>query len=215
MDKLSFLVLSRDVVLSTPIFTLFRSKRKLRYHDQASAEPPKIGEFYYLQSNDWVTIIPLIYNHNTKQYDVILVEQFRHGSESIVLEFPAGIMEYTEEQHRDGALRELAEETGYHTVLQCEQIGVSYPNPAIMSNKTFTYLALLDDKAQRQELQLDEMEALRNHRIPLNKLKSLIFAKDSTFNSALMLQALFWLENSKLFSSLQFPSQPDRTNKIV
>ncbi len=161
------------------------------------------GDFYYLAANDWVTVIPLIRNQQSGEYDMILVEQFRHGSEQVVLEFPAGVID-SGEGPRESALREMAEETGYRpeSVLRCEQLGSSYPNPAIMSNRTFTYGVLLDETALPQEQQLDGLESLEVHRMAIGQLKELALDQEAPFNSALMLQSLFWLENSEFYLSL-------------
>ncbi|WGK68513.1 NUDIX hydrolase [Candidatus Haliotispira prima] len=199
--KLRWHVLDREAIFRSPVFTMFRSTRLFPCPEFGPEE--KRGDFYYFDSNDWVTVIPLIRNQETGQYDVVLVEQFRHGSEQPVLEFPAGVIDKGEEpQHC--ALREMAEETGYgeESVLRFEQIGVSYPNPAIMSNRTFTYGVILDENAVQKELFLDELEALQTHRLPIAELKGLILCHASPFNNALMLQAMFWLENAKLFHSL-------------
>ena len=195
-SKLEWQVLDRETVFRAPIFTLFRSRRQYACKNV-------IGDFYYFDSNDWLTVVPLIGNRQTKQYDVILVEQFRHGNEQLVLEFPAGIIDEGEDP-KHCALRELAEETGFaaESIQICDKLGVSYPNPAIMSNRTFTYGVLLNEEATQHELRLDDLEALQVHRLPLIELKRLIFLEDSPFNSALMLQSLFWLENSSLFASL-------------
>ena len=197
--KLKWEVLDREPMFCSPIFTLFRSNRRFPLPQFG---PEQIqGDFYYLQSKSWVTIIPLIPNRKTKEYEVILVEQFRHGSEKMVLEFPAGIIDKGEEP-KECALRELAEETGYAEVECCCQLGVSYPNPAIMSAQTYTYGAVLKENSAQQALCLDELEVLQTHQMPLGQLKKLIFSANSPFSSALMLQAMFWLENSSLLRSL-------------
>ena len=44
------------------------------------------GEFYVLENPDWVNIIAV-----TKGEQVVMIEQFRHGTESVIPEIPGGI----------------------------------------------------------------------------------------------------------------------------
>lgn len=66
----------------------------------------EVGEFYIIETNDWVNVIPL-----TEDKKVVMIKQFRHGSKEITLEIPGGLVD--DEHHMEAALRELSEETGY------------------------------------------------------------------------------------------------------
>ena len=66
-----------------------------------------IDDFYTLWQPDWVLILA-----RTAQSKWVMTEQYRHGSEKIALEFPAGIMDKGETPEQ-AALRELQEECGY------------------------------------------------------------------------------------------------------
>src|SRR5215216_5283525 len=72
----------------------------------------------------WANVVAL-----TKDGDVVLVKQYRHGVEDVLLEFPGGVVEDGEHPF-DGAKRELLEETGYTASVLIE-IGKIYPNPAL------------------------------------------------------------------------------------
>ena len=85
------------------------------------------GEFYYIDSLDWVIVIA-----RTSTGKLILVRQFRWGIDALSWEFPGGIIDAGEDPVVAG-LRELREETGY--VAQSGRlIGHCRPNPAILNN---------------------------------------------------------------------------------
>jgi len=101
------------------------------------AESPVDGslhDFYRVLSTDWVQIIPL-----TEADEVVMVRQYRHGSSSLVLEIPGGLMENGEDPG-EAAIRECLEETGYQAT-QAHSIGAINPNPAIHAHKLHSFFA--------------------------------------------------------------------------
>ncbi|MBN2418476.1 MAG: NUDIX hydrolase, partial [Deltaproteobacteria bacterium] len=74
------------------------------------AVSPRTGlehEFYIFESKEWVNIIPV-----TKDKEIVLIRQYRHGVGDIILEIPGGIVE-EDDTPLGAAVRELKEETGY------------------------------------------------------------------------------------------------------
>ncbi|MGH9441660.1 MAG: NUDIX hydrolase [Thermoanaerobaculia bacterium] len=92
-------------------------------------------DFYVLDGSDWINVIAL-----TPEGRILLVEQYRHGTESVTLEIPGGAVNRRDASPLEAARRELLEETG-HTAETWEDLGFVHPNPAIQSNRCFTFVA--------------------------------------------------------------------------
>ncbi len=72
-----------------------------------SGEP--LDDFYYVwEGKDFAMIFGL-----TEEDQVILVKQYKHGAQEIVVELPAGVVEDSDSDPQVSAARELREETGY------------------------------------------------------------------------------------------------------
>jgi len=110
------------------IFQLVETRRK-------NPKDGKEHSFYRLDSPDWINLIAL-----TPSGEILLIEQYRNGNDRITLEIPGGMVDPGEEAI-DAAGRELEEETGYRAEKLIE-IGWVEPNPAFLSNRCYTFLAL-------------------------------------------------------------------------
>lgn len=66
-----------------------------------------IEPYYVRRDKDFVVVMAV-----TKDNKLVLVRQYRHGVEKVLLELPAGVVE-PEESLQEAAARELLEETGY------------------------------------------------------------------------------------------------------
>jgi 8-oxo-dGTP pyrophosphatase MutT (NUDIX family) len=99
---------------------------------------PRTGatkRFSLIDSVDWVNMIAL-----TTDERVVLIRQYRVGAGEVCLEIPGGMVD-AGETPAVAAARELIEETGY-TSARWTQIGRVSPNPAIQTNRLYTFLAL-------------------------------------------------------------------------
>jgi 8-oxo-dGTP pyrophosphatase MutT (NUDIX family) len=122
----------------------------------------------------------------TKNNEVVLVKQYRHGICDALLEFPGGVVEDGEDP-MDGAKREFLEETGY-SASRLIQVGQIYPNPALQTNTLHCFLALDAEKVGEQKL--DAGEDIEVHLVPLDELVEM--AKQGEFRHALMTAVLFF-----------------------
>jgi ADP-ribose pyrophosphatase len=98
---------------------------------------PRTGatkRFSLIDAVDWINVIAI-----TPEQQVVLIRQFRIGSNEVCLEIPGGMVD-PGETPAEAAARELAEETGYSSS-QWQPLGRVSPNPAIMTNHLYTYLA--------------------------------------------------------------------------
>lgn len=135
-----------------------------------------------LECPDWVNIIAL-----TPEHEVVFVEQYRQGSETVELEIPGGMMDPGETDPVATALRELREETGY-TGEGARLIGECFANPAIMNNRVHTIL--VENCQHTHEVEWDSGEDLRTRLIPAADLPSLV--KAGQIRHSIILAALHY-----------------------
>jgi 8-oxo-dGTP pyrophosphatase MutT (NUDIX family) len=154
--------------------------------DAVRYEPPGGGPaptFYTLRAADWVNVIPL-----TAERRVLLVRQYRFGIEGFTLEIPGGMCDPGEDA-RSAAERELLEETG-HESPELVELGWVHPNPAIQTNRCFTYLAR--DVVQRRPPRPEAHEAFEQCSVPLVEIPGLI--RERRITHALVVAAFQLLE---------------------
>jgi 8-oxo-dGTP pyrophosphatase MutT (NUDIX family) len=150
--------------------------------DQCEIQNGNVFEPYVIETGTWVNVVAL-----TKEREVILEKQYRHGVGQVMLEIPAGVMDEEDESPIRAAQRELLEETGY-TSDRFIEIGKVYPNPATHNNLTYSFLALDVEKVGQQNL--DETEEIEVSLIPFDELIDM--AKEGGLPQALHVSALFF-----------------------
>jgi 8-oxo-dGTP pyrophosphatase MutT (NUDIX family) len=133
-----------------------------------------------LEFRAWANVLAL-----TKNGEVVLVRQYRHGVCDVLWEFPGGVVEDGEDP-MDGARRELLEETGYRAD-KFIPIGRLYPNPALQTNTLYCFLAVDAEKVGKQNL--DAGEDIEICLVPLDELIEM--AKRGDFPHALQTAVLF------------------------
>ena len=151
-------------IRSTPVgdFRIF----KLRSDVKLSPRTGKEHDFYVLDSVDWVNVIAL-----TSDEKLVMIEQFRHGSNTVELEIPGGMMDPGETDPVATAVRELREETGYEGE-NARLLGKIWSNPAILSNTTFT--VLIEKCRLKHEVDWDHGEDLATRLVPAAEIPKLV-----------------------------------------
>lgn len=139
---------------------------KLRSDVRRSPRTGREHDFYVVEARPWVTIIA-----TTPRQELVLVEQFRHGTGTVELETPAGIMEPEETDPIATAIRELREETGF-AGHRAQIIGRVYPNPPLFNNTCTT--VWIDDCERLHDLELDPGEDIAVRVIPYAELPGFI-----------------------------------------
>ena len=140
------------------------------------------GTFFVLENPDWVNIIAI-----TKDEQVVMIEQFRHGTENVILEIPGGMIDENELPEA-AAKRELLEETGYNSE-NWVLLGRSHPNPAIQNNSVYHYLAL--DCEKTGDVSFDEHESIVTELMSLSAVLDLI--AEERITHSLVIAAFYYL----------------------
>lgn len=161
-------------------FRIFR----LRSDRLVSPRTQQEHDFLVIDCVNWVNVIAL-----TPDQHVVMIEQYRHGSITVELEIPGGMIESQDASPEAAAARELREEIGYageHPRL----IGKVFPNPAIMSNTCYT--VLVENCARRHPVEFDHGEDLQTRLVPVADLAGLVAA--GKIRHSLVVAALYYFE---------------------
>ncbi len=143
-------------------FRVFKLRRDLRRSPRTGCE----HDFFVMDAPDWVNVIAL-----TASGEAVLVEQFRHGTQTIDLEVPGGVMDTADVTPEVTAVRELREETGY-AGRRVTHIGRISPNPALLANTCHTILIEGCEKVAEHEF--DAGEDILTRLVPADDLSRLV-----------------------------------------
>lgn len=157
-ERLLWDTTSRTRSFDTVIFGLNTVHRKSR--------DGREGDFVEIDTRDGVNIIPyFIGTDGVARF--VMERQFRHGSESITLEFPAGLIERGEAPVK-AAARELLEETGIRAA-SLKQLGAISQNAAYINNTIYYFLAeTLTQEVGLEDRQLDAFEQIDVISVPVD-----------------------------------------------
>ena len=175
-----WVILERQQVADYKIFSLQEKQAR-------SPRTGEIKEMLALQFPDWVLTMAL-----TPQQEVVMIRQYRHGTEQVCLELPGGLVDPDDTSPQSSAQRELLEETGF-TVSNIRLIGECYPQPAILSNRCFFYLA--EDAVKTRQQNLDAGEDIEILTVPLKEIQAKI--DNSEIDHGMVLLAFFFFRMKK------------------
>lgn len=143
-------------------------------------------DFFKLQFTPWVNIVAC-----TEHREILLIRQYRFGTNQIELEIPGGAVNDGEPPLEAG-LRELLEETGYAGI-NGRIIGKVCPNPAIQDNTCYT--VLVENVKKVAAPSLDEMEDIEVLPMPEDKVFDLV--RDGSIHHGLVLNGLMFYAMSR------------------
>jgi 8-oxo-dGTP pyrophosphatase MutT (NUDIX family) len=151
------------------------------------AVSPRTGEehaFFVIDAVGWVNVIAL-----TPEREMVMIQQYRHGSETMELEIPGGMMDPHETDPVATAVRELREETGYEGE-NARLLGKIWSNPAILNNRTYT--VLIENCRLKHPVEFDHGEDLATQLVPLSEIPQLV--ADEKIGHSLVVAALYHFE---------------------
>jgi len=157
---------------------------KLRSDIAVNPRTGKEHDFFVLDSVNWVNVIAV-----TPDQQLVMVEQYRHGSNTVELEVPGGMMDAGETDPVVTAVRELREETGYAGE-NARLLGKIHSNPAILSNVTFT--VLIENCRLQHGVEFDSGEDLITRLIPVAEVSKLV--ADEKIGHSLVVVALYYFD---------------------
>lgn len=166
-------------IRSTPVgdFRVF----KIRTDTNVNPRTGKELGFYVLESVHWVNVIAI-----TPDQKLVMVEQYRHGSKTVELEVPGGMMDPHETDPVVAAMRELREETGY-VGENARILGRIHSNPALFNN--FTYTVLIENCRLQHDVEFDHGEDLETRLVPVAEVSKLV--ADEKIGHSLVVVALY------------------------
>lgn len=156
------------------------SVRHDRARDPADGE---VRDLHLADSPGGVAVIA-----RSRNGEVVLVEQYRHGVRELSLEIPAGVLDEGEDPV-NAALRELREETGF-VAPGGEVLGTITLNPSWQTARVHVVLARDARPAEAKELDVGEDTRVRC--LPLERVRELV--RRGEIDSAVSLSALLLLD---------------------
>ena len=139
---------------------------QIRSDRAISPRTGKEHDFFVIDSVNWVNVIAI-----TPDQQLVMIEQYRHGTGTVELEVPGGMMDARDTGPEAAAMRELREETGYEGE-KPRIIGQVFPNPAFMSN--ICYTVAVENCRCLHPVEFDHGEDLTTQLIPVAQIPELV-----------------------------------------
>lgn len=180
-------VLEEETICDSKWFPLF--KQKVKIHDGST-----IDDFYISRLGNIALIVPVL-----KTGEIVFIRQYRHATDKIMLELPAGIVEEGREI-LDVAVAELEEEIGIAiNKNQLASLGFTVPNSNKVDMTVHGFVAKDLKFNSEQKLEKDENIEI----VPLKPKKVLqMIQEGEIFQSDAMAFILrTYLKYPKIFNS--------------
>lgn len=161
-------------------YRIFSIRSDLR----VSPRTQKSHDFYVIDCVNWVNVIAV-----TPEKQLVMIEQFRHGSDTVELEIPGGMIDPGDASPEAAGIRELREETGYEGE-GIRRIGEVFPNPAIMSNTCYT--VMVENCRCVHPVEWDHGEDLATRLVPVAEVPALVAA--GKIRHSLVVAALYFFD---------------------
>ncbi|MGI4727709.1 MAG: NUDIX hydrolase [Janthinobacterium lividum] len=171
MDDLKWEKLSSEYVINVPWATMRKDVCRM-------PDGTIVDDYYVLEYPDWANAVAI-----TEDNEVLLIKQYRHAADVVLLEIPGGVIDQGEDP-KEAIRRELLEETGYQFD-DIEFTSVIYPNPSTGNNRCHAFLARGGKLVQGQKLDAHEQIVVEKVSIP--EFKQLLL--DQKFGQALHVTA--------------------------
>jgi len=124
-----------------------------------------LDDYFVWESGDVAMVVPITTNNK-----LVFVRQYKHGIAEIMIEYPAGYVDKTEEPTQ-AAQRELEEETGYRAE-EIIPLAKVIHHPTKETGCLFLFLAKVDKKHEPKDLDVtEEIEVLE---IPIREALEMI-----------------------------------------
>jgi len=156
----------------------------VREERKVSPRTGKEHDFFVIDCASWVNVIAL-----TPDRQMVLIEQYRHGSNTVELEIPGGMIDAADASPQAAGERELVEETGYQGDGPVV-VGQVFPNPAIMTNHCYT--VLVRNCRLVKPVHWDDGEDLVTRLVPFEQVPEL--AASGQIRHSLVVAALYQFE---------------------
>ncbi len=173
MEKPQWRVRSSSYVIDSPFLRLRKDELEL-------PNGAIVPDYYVRESRGFVIVLAI-----TPENQAVLVEQYRYGNDSMVIELPAGSIDENE-----GALacarRELIEETGYSSD-EWEFVSAVPAEPVRSDSVMHCYVARNAKASAAQSLDVTEhIEVLL---VPLDRLRAML--RDAAIGSVASVAAAY------------------------
>ena len=161
-------------------FRIFSVRSDIRLSPRTGRE----HDLFVIECTNWCNVIAI-----TPDQKIVMVEQYRPGSDTVELEIPGGMIDAEDSSPVAAGVRELREETGYEG-RDARLLGEIFPNPAIMNNTCYTII--VEDCRCIHPLELDAGEDMATRLVPVADIPKLV--AENKIGHSLVAVALYYFE---------------------